>query len=399
MDEVCIEKLDNMGRGICYTNNKITFVENALPTEIVKIEITYENKKYREAIVKEYIKKSKLRRGEECPYFKECGGCKLLNVSYEETINFKKEKLQSIFKKYVKYNNNIDVISMDKNYGYRNKITLKVANGKYGYYESKTHNLVEIKNCLMAEEAIQQFFKDIKLLGIKNGEVILRTNYNNELLIVIKSIEKVNIKLEELKRKHKIAGIVINNKIYDGDNVFVEIINNNIFQVSYDSFFQVNREGCRKLFELVDNEVEKNDIILDLYCGVGTLGINSHRKIKKIYGIEIVKNAILNAIKNAKMNKVENAFYMLGDVGKCLDQVKDEIKTVIVDPPRTGLDKQTKEILIKRKIKKIIYVSCDPMTLVRDINDLNTYRIEKVVGLDMFPYSYHVECVCILSLR
>lgn len=394
-----IEKLDNHGRGICYINNKITFIENALPNEEVEIKITKENKKYNEGIVTKYIKKSSKRIEPKCPYFEECGGCNLLNTTYEETIKYKKDKLESIMSKYAKINKNIDIIESQNTLNYRNKITLKVINNKYGYYVSNTHKLVPINNCLLAEQPIKEFIKDINKLNIKNGEVIIRSNYNEELLIVINTKDKINPDIEYLKENHKIVGFIVNNELINGDNKFIEIINNKMFQVSYDSFFQINRYICGKLFELINDNIKEGETILDLYCGVGTLGLNAN-KAKKIYGIEIIPNAIINAITNAKINKQNNAYYMVGNTSKCINKINDKIDTIIIDPPRSGLDEITRNTIIDMKPNKILYISCDPMTLARDLNILKEYyNINLIKGLDMFPYTYHVECVSVLCRK
>ena len=398
--EVTIEKLDNQGRGICYVADKITFVPNTLPSEKVDIKITKQSKKYNEAKVINYLSKSKKRIDPVCPYFDVCGGCELLHSSYEDTLLFKKEKLESILSKYASIKTNIDIIPSDNTLNYRNKVTLKVIDGKYGYYASNTHNLIEIDKCYLASASINKFIKDINHLNINNGEVIIRSNYNDELLIWIKTTDKIKIDIEYLKSKHKIVGFVLNNKSINGDNKFIEIINNKLFQVSYDSFFQINRNICSKLFNLIEKEIEEDSIILDLYCGVGTLGINVAHKCNKVYGIEIIKNAILNCVTNAKINHLDNTYYLLGDVSKCLSQINDKIDTIIVDPPRAGLDDKTKNTIIKFKPNKIIYVSCDPMTLARDLKDLSkNYNVSRIVGLDMFPYTHHCESITILERR
>ena len=398
MFEVKIEKLDNQGRGICYINNKITFVDNALPGETVKVSIIKESKKYNEAEVLEYIITSKDRVDSKCPYFNECGGCELLNLSYENTCSYKKDKLESILSKYANIKTKVEIIKCKNPLNYRNKITLKVINGKYGYYASKSHNLVCITNCLLAEPAINSFINDIDKLNISNGEVIIRSNYNSELLIWIKSKEKVKPNIPYLKSKHKIVGIILNDNLLEGDTSFIEIINHQLFTVSYDSFFQINRDICSKLFNLINKHIEDNETILDLYCGVGTLGINASKNAKKAFGIEIVKNAVLNAITNSKINKRDNIYYMLGDVSTCLPKIKDKVDTIIVDPPRSGLDKITKETIINFNPNKIIYVSCDPMTLARDLKELTSYyNITEIKGLDMFPHTQHVETVCVLE--
>ena len=400
MNEIKIEKLDNTGRGICYVNDKITFVENALPDEIVNIKITKESKKYNEAEVVEYIKTSPKRINPLCPFYNECGGCNLLHLSYEDTLKYKKEKIESILSKYANYKNNIDVYGSPKQVNYRNKITLKVKDGNIGYYKNKTHDIIKINHCYLAQDSINRFISDINLLNVKNGEIIIRSNYNNELLISIKSPSNVNPDIIAIKKKHKLVGIILNDKTIYGEPSFIEIINKQFFTVSYDSFFQINREVCSIIFDMILKEINDNDTILDLYCGVGTLGINACKKAKKAYGIEIVKNAILNAITNSKINKRDNIYYMLGKVEDNLSKINDKIDTIIVDPPRAGLDPKTKQTILEFKANKIIYVSCDPMTLARDLKELSSiYNIKQVTSLDMFPYTEHIETYCVLEKR
>ncbi len=400
MEKVIIEKLDNQGRGICFINNKITFIPNTLPTEEVEVEIVKESKKFNEAKVINYIKQSPIRIPSICPYFENCGGCDLLHSSYKDTIKYKKEKLESILYKYAHLKKDIEIVECDNHLNYRNKITLKVQDGKYGYYIMDTHDLIEIDNCYLAEEPINDFIKDLKHLNMRNGQVIIRCNYNQELLIWLKSKEKVNPDIEYLKSKHKIVGIVLNEKVLVGEPSFIEIINHMLFTISYDSFFQVNRNICSKLFNLIEDEIDEDEVILDLYCGVGTLGINATKKAKKAYGIEIVKNAVLNAITNSKINKRDNIYYMLGDVGTTLPKIKDTIDTIIVDPPRAGLDNITKQTILEFKANKIIYVSCDPMTLARDLKELQeVYNIKSIKGLDMFPMTHHCESITVLERR
>ena len=400
MNEIKIEKLDNTGRGICYVNDKITFVENALPDEIVNIRLTKESKKYNEAEVIEYIKTSPKRVNPLCPFYNECGGCNLLHLSYEDTLKYKKEKIESILSKYANYKNNIDVYGSPKQVNYRNKITLKVKDSSIGYYKTKTHNITKINHCYLAQDSINKFIEDINLLNVKNGEIIIRSNYNNELLIHIKSPSNVNPDIIAIKKKHKLVGIILNDKTIYGEPSFIEIINKQYLQVSYDSFFQINREVCSIIFNMILDEIKENETILDLYCGVGTLGINACKKAKKAYGIEIVKNAILNAITNSKINKRDNIYYMLGKVEDNLSKIKDNIDTIIVDPPRAGLDNKTKQTILEFKSNKIIYVSCDPMTLARDLKELSSlYNIKKVTSLDMFPYTEHIETYCVLEKR
>jgi 23S rRNA (uracil1939-C5)-methyltransferase len=400
MENIRIEKIDNMGRGICYIDNKITFVPNTLPGELVNINITKESKKYNEGIVTKYLETSPDRVESLCPYFDSCGGCALLNTSYSNTLKYKKEKLESIILKYSGLKLDINVIESPNDLHYRNKITLKIKNNEYGYYISETHKLVKIDDCLLAEQSISDFIKDIKYLGIKDGELVIRTNYLNELLLVIDSKTKPQIDIDYLTNNHKIKGIILNNKLVYGESSFKEVINHLIFNVSYDSFFQVNREICRIIFDKLNEYIDKSKCILDLYSGVGTLGISVSHKVDKVYSLEIVKNATLNGISNAKLNDASNIYFMLGKVEDNIKKIKDEIDTIILDPPRAGLDKVTRDFITRMNPQKIIYISCDPMTLARDLKELSlNYKVKEVTGLDMFPYTYHIETMCLLEKR
>jgi len=400
MNLVKIVRMDHQGRGIGYIDNKIVFVPNTLIGEEVKVEITKEKKKYLEGKVVEIIKCSKSRCESMCPYFNNCGGCNLMHTTYEETINYKLDKIKSILELSSINFRDIKVIENPRPLNYRNKIELKIENGLVGYYEHNTHSLIEIRECLIASIAINKFIKDINYLNLNNALVTIRSNYNNELLIIIDSKDDMLIDTKYLSSKHKIVGIIFNEIPVYKESAFIDIINNKLFRVSYDAFFQVNPHVTSKMFELLLDNVPESNVVLDLYAGVGTLGIVASEKAKKVYSVEIVKNAIKDGLVNAKMNKIDNIYFMLGDVSKVIDKIKDTIDTVIVDPPRKGLDKKTIEFLKQEKLSTIIYISCDPMTLARDLKDLEEiYQIKEFNIMDMFSYTYHIESMVILKLK
>lgn len=397
--KIDIEKLDDFGRGIGYIDGKITFVPNTVPGDIVNINIIKEHKKYNEATIDNFIKYSEDRVKPPCPYFTKCGGCTLQNLSYENTINYKLNKIKNIFTK-----NRIDItpkiISNPNPYNYRNKISLKVVETKIGFYLNNTHNIIEIDECLIANPAINECINYIKNFNIINGNVIIRCNQNAEILIIIESQDNLTIDIELLKKKIKLVGIIINNKTFYGKNYLFERINNTLFKISYDSFFQVNPYIASELFQLISDNIKQYDKVLDLYCGVGTLSLNAASKALSVTGIEIVPNAILNALFNASLNDLSNVHFVLNDVSDAIAKIKLDFNKVIVDPPRAGLTKETIDILLKINPTSIIYVSCDPQTLVRDYKLLSdTYEIEKSYILDMFSYTYHVETVLILKKR
>ncbi len=397
--EVKIEKLDDFGRGICYIDNKVTFVPNTIPNDLVEIKISKEFKNYNEGKLINILIPSKKRIEPKCPYFSKCGGCVLQNMNYKDTLEYKKQKVINIFKKN-KLEINPIVIENANYYNYRNKISLKVIDKKIGYYEPKSHSIVEIDSCLVASNSINKTIQSIKKMNIINGLVTIRCNKNDEILIIIKSKDKLNIDVDSIKENIKLVGIVINNKLFYGEDFLYENINGIFYKISYDSFFQVNPYIASKIFDIIKENINSNETVLDIYSGVGTLSLTASTVAKKVIGIEIVKNAVLNAIHNAKINKINNVDFLLNDATKAITKLNLSFDKVIVDPPRAGLSKIVIDTIKNIKPKEIIYVSCDPQTLVRDIKLLSDlYIINKFYIADMFSFSYHVESVCILKIN
>ena len=394
---VKIQRFDHQGRGIAYVNNIVTFVPNALPNELVDIEILKKNKNYYLGKVIDFANRSSKRVTSICPYYNQCGGCHLQHLNYQDTINFKQDKIINLLLKNKIKVPNIVLIANEITNHYRNKLTLKIVNKRIGFYEEKTHSLVEIKSCFLAKESINNFLKDINKLQIINGEITIRSNYNDELLIIINTNDKIKFNHQNFSN-NKIIGVVLNNKTIYGNNFFYERLYNCLFKVSYDAFFQVNYFITKELFKIVEENINEPENILDLYSGVGTLGIIASKKAKKVYSIEIIKNAVLDNLVNKKLNNRENIEVFLGDAKNVLQKINLVFDTIIIDPPRKGLDKCSLDIILNSAAKKIIYISCDPLTLIRDLKILLTkYEITKYYILDMFSYTYHVESVCILK--
>lgn len=397
--QVEIVRLDDLGRGIAYVDGKVTFVPKTVPGDIVKIKVTKEKKNYNEAVCMEIVVKSLSRIESSCPYFGKCGGCQLQNLEYAKTLEYKKEKVSNLLAKN-KINHDLEVVRNPETYNYRNKISLKVIDGKIGFYLNSSHEVVEIDACAIANPAINACIPIIKNFNILNGEVIIRCNQNKEILLVINSNDKLNIDVDAIKHQVKLVGIVINDEVFYGESFLFERINNCLFKISYDSFFQVNPLVASKLFQIVKENVQEDDLVLDLYCGVGTLSLMAATKAKSVIGIEIVPNAILNAIFNAEINNLNNVKFLLNDVEDAINKMTLDFTKVIVDPPRSGLTKEIIAVLLKIKPDSIIYVSCDPQTLVRDYKLLmDEYAIDKAYVLDMFSYTYHVESILVLKRK
>ncbi len=399
--EVLIEKLNHQGRGIGHINGKVVFVSDALPGEKVDIEIVEDNLKYSIGRIVKMIEPSKMRTKSKCPYFPLCGGCQIRNMSYDDTIEFKKEKLKDILKRYAGIDVEPIVIKNKMRDFYRNKVEIKVENGVYGFYKANTHEIVEVDRCLNAEEAINTIMRSTNLLNIKNGSVTIKVNYNGEVILVVTSEEDANIDIEGLRAKCKLVGIIYNEKLIFGADHFIEIVNEMFFKETYNSFFQVNRYINSELFKLVLENIEEGAHVIDMCSGVGTLSVVASKKASVVYSLEIVKNAVMDGILNAKMNKRDNIEFMLGDAYSNIGKIKDDkIDTIIIDPPRSGLNNEAIKTILDKKVEKVLYISCDPVTLSRDLKMLQeNYAVQKVYLLDMFSYTYHVESVCVLSRR
>ena len=391
--QVHIDRMDHFGNGIGNINGKIIFVKGALPGETVDVTITKDKKSFMEGTINTIIYKSSKRVEPFCKYFGVCGGCSLCHLTYENTLEYKKERVKNILYKFDIPK--INVIKNENDLYYRNKIELKIVDGKLGFYEKSTHNLIEIKECKVTKKSINKSFEFVKNMKLENANVTIRANYNDEVLIIIDSKEKPVILNPE---DYKIGGIVLNDKCIYGQDNFMDKINNLFFTVSYNSFFQVNNYINLELFNLIkENIVGKT--VLDLYSGVGTLSIVASKVVDKVYSIEVIANAVKNALINAKINKCDNINFILGKVEDKIGFINDKIDTIIVDPARAGLDKKTIEVINNICPQRIIYVSCDTQSLANNLVDLTNYEIKKFYILDMFSYTYHIECFCILDRK
>ena len=393
--KVEILRFDDFGRGICYVNDKVTFVPFSMPGDVLEIEITKGKKNYNEGKIVKIIKPAKNRVAPPCPYFGVCGGCTYQMLHYEESILEKQNNVINYFKKngfLIKPN----IIKNDNPYNYRNKITLKIVNKKVGYFKNNSHDILEINNCLLASNKINEVIKLIPSLNTVNGEVIIRSSYKDEILIIISTND--NVVLSKIKDIKNLKGIILNNKTIYKDNYFLEEVNGIKYNVTYDAFFQVNRLVCAKMFKLTQDFVDESDLVLDLYSGVGALGLSAAKKAKEVVGIEINKNAVDNANRNAILNNLINAKFIYSDAGSIKD-LNLNFNKLIVDPPRAGLSINTINFINKRLPEEIMYISCDYHTQVRDLKLLDNYEIIDSYVCDLFSYTYHIECIVRLRLK
>jgi 23S rRNA (uracil1939-C5)-methyltransferase len=364
--EVEILSYDHQGRGIGRINDKIIFIPNTIPGEIVNIKVTKDKKKFMEGEVINFIKESPYRVKDLCPYYETCGGCDLLHIPYSEQLKYKQDKVNNIIKRYVGDNIKInDIIPSDNIYHYRNKVTYHIDGKNIGFYEKKSNKIVTIDKCLLLDKCLNEYQVD----SINNRkEIVLRTN--------VKEV------LDNNKNK-----ILINIGKYK-------------YKVSLEAFFQVNTNVTYKMYEKIKEyaNATNNDYVLDLYCGTGTIGIYVSDTCKEVLGIEINEQAIKDANDNKELNNITNIKFVASDVAKVIDKLGFNPSIILVDPPRAGLDNKTINEIIKMNPSRIVYTSCDPMTLARDLKILKeAYSIKEITPFDMFPNTYHVENVCLLE--
>lgn len=388
-----ITKMDHSGNGIGYIDNKIVFVPKAIIGNTYDIEIVNSHKKYDAGRIKKMIKKSDLYREADCPFYNFCGGCNISNLDYEKQLLFKKDKVINIFKRYLEMDINPEIIGSDKIYGYRNKITFAVNKGVIGLVD--IDNLVkDIDYCLLVNDNINELYKIIREEDLSRVEKIIIRECDNGLILSILGMMKID------KFRDKCIAIYLNGiGVYKKEDGYI-FIDNLKYKISDKSFFQINTSNIKNLYDLVIKygEFTGQERVIDLYCGVGSISLYISRYVREVLGIEIVNSAILDANENKKINGIENVEFICGDVSKMIDD-KISGDVIIVDPPRTGLDKHTIEVINDFEIKKLIYVSCNPMTLVRDIKEMNRYELIDMTLVDMFPQTHHVECVALLGLK
>ncbi len=445
--EYIVDIIDNgfEGEGIAKIDGFTIFIPNTIKGEKVKILIVKVLKSHAFGKALEIIKSSKHRKASDCETYKRCGGCDLRHVEYKETLKMKQNAVQSLVNKTLK--NKIEVeenVGMENPLFYRNKAQYPVGLDKegnpiIGVFANRTHEIIPIKECLIQNKESQElarfvieFINKNKIpaydensrkglirhivtkVGLKSNEIMLVLVINGRDIPCEKELVK-----EVLEKFPNVKSIVknINNKntnvimgkeninLY-GNGYIKDILGDYVFKISPLSFYQVNPVQAEKLYNIGVEAaaISKNDVVFDLYCGIGTISLFMAKYAKKVYGIEIVEEAIEDAKENAKLNKVDNTEFIAGDVELILDDLINNKKVIpdviMIDPPRKGLDNKSIENILKVSPKKMVYISCNPATLVRDLAKLEEkYEIKMIRPVDMFPFSKHIECVSVLKLK
>lgn len=433
--------------GIARLNDKVVFVPYGIKGEKVKAKIVKDNKNYSLANIEEIIVKSNYRVKENsCDTYDKCGGCIGRHMTYEKTLDIKKEMVKNVLRKQGINQELVEnIYGMDKPYNYRNKVQYPVRNinGKniMGMFSEKSHDLIEIKDCDIQDNIINKVANDMFEIMCNEGingynektyqgdvrNIMVRRGINTgELLCIyvvaneeIAKKDKMKNVVNILKDKYKeIKGIVLNingtkgnvilgdkNIVMYGQDRIKDKLGNYTYYISTNSFFQVNTIMAEKLFTLLKEKLNlsKEETLLELYSGVGTIGIFLSDSVKKVYGAEIVQDAVDMAKENLKLNNITNTSYVVGDASIELQKMKEKsihFDTIVVDPPRKGLDEKGIETILNIRPNKIGYVSCNPATLARDLEMLSKeYEIQNINLFDLFPWTKHVESMVVLKLK
>ena len=386
--EVNIISNTNLGDGVGRIENKPIYIKNAVSKDKLEVKITRVNKKYLQGEIVKIVKESEDRVKPLCPYFPKCGGCTFWNVNINKENEIKENYIKRLFP-----NVKVNTIISNNEINYRNKVTFHIHNGKLGYYQKNSNNLVLIDECLILNKEINKIKKYLETLDLtKVTEIMIRYSNNyDELLINFKGQLK---DYDHLKKIKNIKSIYINNDLVYGNPTIKEKINNLEFLIGPNSFFQINTNMIANLYNSIKNFITPSSSLLDLYCGTGTIGIYLNEYFEHILGIDIVKENIENAFLNKEINKIDNISFQHKDASSIENTYFD---VVIVDPPRAGLGEKTKEHLLNINSKIIIYVSCNPNTLKKDIEKLKEkYQLVEITPVNMFPKTEHIECVSLL---
>lgn len=439
------------GEGIAKIEGYTIFIPNALKGEKCKILIVKTTTSHGFGKLIEIIEKSEERIETDCETYQRCGGCSLRHMNYKATLKLKQSTVQNLVNKTL--NTNIKVnptIGMDNPYQYRNKAQYPIGYDKQGnittgIFANRTHEIIPMKECKIQQPITEYIAKLIVDFLQKNNitayeeqtgkglfrHIVIKVGIKTKEMMCVFVIngneipheqELIDYLLNSFKDKYseytiktivknintKNTNVILGNKnitLY-GDGYIYDQLGKYTFKISPMSFYQTNPIQTEVLYNtaIERSNLQKDDILLDLYCGIGTIGITASSFVKQVYGVEIVEQAIEDAKENAKVNKVDNIEFTCGDVEQVLSNLLKEknIKpnVIFVDPPRRGLDQTTIDNILRTMPEKVTYISCNPATMVRDLKLLEErYDIKEIQPVDMFPFTSHVECCSVIEIK
>ena len=443
---VSIEDMSEDGAGIGKLDGYIWFIKDAVIGDVVRARAMKMKKNYGFARLMEILTLSEARVEPKCPVARQCGGCQLQAMSYEEQLKFKERKVKNHLLRIGKFKENeihmLPIMGMKEPWRYRNKAQFpfgldKNGNIVAGFYAGRTHDIIECEDCLLGVEENKDILGIIKGFmrvhgirpydetthkglvrhalirkGFQSGEIMVCLVINGkdipakeqlvEELCQVKGMTSISYSINQEKTNVIMGKEIVN--LY-GPGYITDNIGNVTYQISPLSFYQVNPVQTEKLYgtALEYAGLTGNETVWDLYCGIGTISLFLAQNAKKVYGVEIVPQAIEDARRNAALNNITNAEFFTGKAEEVLPEQYEKNKVyadvIVVDPPRKGCDQVCLDTILKMAPKRVVYVSCDSSTLARDLRYLadGGYEVEKVRCCDMFGQSCHVETVVLLT--
>ena len=429
------------GKGVIKNGKDIIFCDGVFPGEKADVEIMYSRAGVYFGKVKKLYNLSKDRIQPKCKICTSCGGCQYQQLSYKAQLELKTKRVKEALNRIAHIKCDVlPCIGASRPYNYRNKIQVPFVKDKkgvvkFGFYKENSHIIMPIKECAIEDRRAAPILWDIKLLleemniptynedsgkGILRYVLIRTSHYYDELMVVLVTTQmnfpgqrnfvnelvnrhpEITTVVENVNSRH--TNVILGNqeKVLYGPGHIKDDILGLTFEISASSFFQINPEQVEKLYTCALNLIDfsKKEIVLDAYSGVGTIGLIAAKNAKKVISVEINKSAHKNAIENAKRNNIKNIEFVCDDAGKFISNYEGDIDVLIMDPPRSGSDEDFLSTIINKRIKRVIYVSCNPETLARDIEFLSKqYQITYVQTVDMFPMTSHVEAVVGLHLN
>ena len=422
------------GAGVVHFGDLVFFVPGLLEGEEAELGVTAMKKNYGYARIAKLLKKSEHRAVPQCSVYKQCGGCQLMHMDYEEQKRFKENKVKGVFRQNAKMDiEPLPIITGDHETAYRNKVQVPVqydkGHVKMGFYRGHTNEIAEFDRCLVQTDAsneIVQFMKktleELRIGSIFRHVLIKHAHRSGQIMVCFVVREYPFRNAENLVKKLTAAfpavrsvtcienrredNVILDGKetVLYGDPYIEEHLLGRTFRISARSFYQINPYATEKLYAKAIEYagLTGNETVIDLYCGTGTIGILCAGSAKKVYGIEIVADAVKDARINAKLNDISNIDFFTADAkvgAKRLIENKIKADVVIVDPPRKGCSKETLDAIVTIGPERLVYVSCDPSTLARDVAYLDEkgFRLQKVQPVDMFPHTNHIETIVLLQ--
>ena len=433
--------ISSEGKGVVKVGKYIYFVDGLFVGEEADIEVLYQRAGVYFGKVKKLHVLSKDRIQPKCKVCTSCGGCQYQQINYKTQLEYKTKRVKEALLRIGGIKTNVlPCIGMDEPYYYRNKIQMpygkdKKGNVVYGFFKENSHEIIPVKECAIEDKRAAPILWDIKELikqmnipvynedsgrGILRYVLIRTSHHYKELMVVLvtsmlnfpgqrnfvdaltKLHPEITTIIENVNKRHTNVILGTEEKVLFGPGFIKDKILDLTFEISASSFFQVNPVQVEILYKTALNLVKfgEKPIVLDAYSGVGTIGLIAARNAGKVISVEINKDAHRNAIENAKRNSITNIDFYCDDASDFINRYDKELDIVIMDPPRKGSDEIFLSSVLNKKPKQIIYISCDPETLARDLKFLSTsYAVNYVQPVDMFPMTSHVETICALSFK